>query len=320
MKNLIIALALVVPFVACKQRRETGSEVKWGHLKHLNENTELIYLPPGSSIAVCGRAAPMVKKLVANWARTIGRDTLLTLKDCNTSATKVLTIYEHESPHAQQRCRHFYPNGGAGGFREGNDLVFCVAFTDLKFEQALLHELGHSWGLCDQYTSDLANSDNCSAVHSGPKDPNSAMGAYKAVDITADDIEGMKALAARSDIPANAKWQEALAQAPAANQRFWYCGFATDEIRACLLDDRSTVAVVVQGQTFMLSASSRPSSLSGSTDYYGMMKFTNVPGVGEKEMVLLSVSAQFSARLFHMPSGSQNWIEWSDASFRLAKD
>ncbi len=202
---VLLVLASGFLGVACK-RDAVSSALKYGHLNTGNASSWFISVPPGGTICVNGDHTQQAIDAVKMWANSIGRGSRLNITAGCTS-TPNLQVYGKDSPIAKQQCEQWdkvYKLTAAG--YGGSGLVYlCAAGSDTLRYNVMIHEVGHSWGLCDQY--DAATVNNCDPANSGRKTQSSMMGgASGKTSLTADDIQGMQALAKRTDIGANAQW------------------------------------------------------------------------------------------------------------------
>ena len=180
------ALAIALFGLACSRSPATlGSQIKSGQLKDRPTEDWLISLPPGSTISVCGDYVTEGIQSVTQWAEAAGRSSGLSIVH-GCSAGYVLTIHDSDNADAKALCAQ-YPGAAALG---GKTINFCTNVGQDLRHNIMLHEIGHIWGLCDQYStegldSSTANAaDNCDPNHSTAKDPNSVMGAAMARRMT----------------------------------------------------------------------------------------------------------------------------------------
>jgi hypothetical protein len=218
MRHPIIALALTSTLVVgagCMQG-PTTSQTQWGAMNDSGDSQTsfLVNVPPGGTIGVCSSDPSVVDiaiRATLLWAKPIGRlvgpATLNMVPNCNTERHIKLTMGSNG------------PCGGdAAGCSSGNEIF--INSNDLSnpvYLHVLIHEIGHQWGMCDQY--DIQRTANCAI--SGPRgaDPDSIMAvANGKTKLTADDIEGIIFLAdlhptMRYPTPVNDQWKQAGARA-----------------------------------------------------------------------------------------------------------
>ena len=78
--------------------------------------------------------------------------------------------------------------------------------------RTIAHEIGHFWGLCDQKLWNGKPSPLCDPNNQSLNIDTKSMMSYSTTvrHLVEDDKEGMRALAKRKDIPANAAWKKLL--------------------------------------------------------------------------------------------------------------
>lgn len=182
-------------------KKNSPSEIEWGHLE--NMHSRLIELPPNSTITTCGYKSDLIAESVRVWAKSIGRDAYLNINsNCQASGARLIRGISPTESDPSSMC-----SGNVAAYTNGQYIKFCKEYSQDLMINISLHEVGHGWGLCDQYDDGM----NCDPEHRGPTDPRSVMGAAQGnLELTADDIEGIKALSEREDIPANAVWKRFL--------------------------------------------------------------------------------------------------------------
>ena len=197
-----IALSMII---SCGTAPEPTS-LKWGHLKSAR-NALLLKVPPDGNLGICGPYADDVSEAVRTWAAVINRAEQINISD---DCRQKIHIKTEAWSHARI-CQLFsLPiNCRIVGFAGGNQLVIREDFP--LDNNLVLHEVGHLWGMCDQYRGNTRDGwmNNCNQYYrSSQRHGESAMGAaYKGrTALTADDIKGIKALAIRNDIPMNSRW------------------------------------------------------------------------------------------------------------------
>lgn len=171
------------------------SDLKWGHLDEATGGDKtkwFINILPNEFIEICGTDDPVYQTQNAfkKWATVLQRVNFITVKPCSQDSTAKWKIIVSQGSWSMS-----WPGTGQvqmGGGGSGPPF-------------AMLHEMGHLWGMCDQYIN------NCDPNHSGPWDQSSVMGSAADMELKSDDIAGIKALADRTDFPANATWKEFLA-------------------------------------------------------------------------------------------------------------
>jgi hypothetical protein len=235
--NIKLVLACLI-FAACKHESPEVSETLGGHMPLTPEF--LINLLPGDDISVCSsdrRAASLAADAVKEWAAAIGRQRLnVRVDECtkgpaNLHVRQMIQVKTYEE--SKMECAK-YPSWLGGhtiiAFKKEHRIYICKdVFSEEESENSsfisqlttginisskpslqstLLHEVGHIWGLCDQYEKSSLNCDANYVIHT-PEDA-SVMGAAHLKKLTWDDLETLAWLAQRPDISANKVWTKAL--------------------------------------------------------------------------------------------------------------
>lgn len=212
-KTFVLAILIIssyFTFTSCG--KESESELQWGHLKKRNGGYDesknwLINAPPGSTIAVCEKYGELAVAGLKKWSDPIDRTSRLNyVTNCNSLPRNAIRIYlKPMSP---------YEQGIAYADLIKMEIVYNLqaiqsAGINGGLESVLLHEMGHVWGLCDQY--DMGNYTNCDYSSPGKTASNrvlnSVMGEGGRLELTSDDITGIEMLAKRDDLPGNAAWK-----------------------------------------------------------------------------------------------------------------
>lgn len=203
-----VTIVLTALMSSCQPPKSVISRVKWGVLGQ-DGSKSLIDVKPGESIGVCGNDPAAVQALISAikaWAEPIGRASQLKIiNSCNGSSKFVRITAGSKGP-----CPE-----GAAGCSGGND-IWVMDYRSAVGIHIVLHEVGHQWGLCDQYdvTAAFGLPDNCEFEGPRGKDPNAVMGSARGLTrLTADDIEGIKYLAdlhptMRRRSSANDQWKK----------------------------------------------------------------------------------------------------------------
>ncbi len=172
------------------------SEVKWGvHSGGLQAN--LLNLLPRQSVEVCGQSAEQMNAAVAGiqkWSTVISRWGQFSVKPCGSQSNLVINIEGSSVV-------------GLNYFMQNPGLIYVMSSaTGHYLEAILLHEMGHSWGLCDQYTD--AGSASCSGTTGPFQDNNEVMGTTmpEKLTLTEGDKVGIRTVV-KMDSPANNAWR-----------------------------------------------------------------------------------------------------------------
>lgn len=203
----------LVALVAASCRPTTTSDrstAKWG-IRNDGATANILNLKPNQSLAICAPNQEWQNAIVSGveqWATAIGRWGYFKVTDCNSPSDLLINIVPSNSLGLN------YLNAVPGR------IELLSTSTGNMLKALALHEVGHSYGLCDQYADGAAV--GCSSTGTRA-DNNEVMGATSAnkLKLTAGDIAGVQA-AANLNTRANAEWKSFLASKPtkAANQVF----------------------------------------------------------------------------------------------------
>ncbi len=172
------------------------SELKWGmHSSGLAAN--LLNLRPRQSVAICSQNASHVTAAVdaiKQWSSAIGRWGHFTVNKCGTKSDLVINVRGSSVIGRNQFTAR-------PGFIE----VLSTARNEY-LHAILLHEVGHSWGMCDQYMSPA--SARCRYMPNSGQNNSEVMGTTTAskLKLTAGDIKGVQQVAAMNS-PVNNEWK-----------------------------------------------------------------------------------------------------------------
>ena len=190
----------------------TSSQVKWGYLTDV-EDVILLKVPPKGNVTVCSdnqQIGENVVRSVLVWAKEIGRGNYLNVDNsCNNNAEFKIDVKYATTVDGFQN-----PTACTDG---QGQIWYSDAQTYGQFP-VMLHEIGHNWGLCDQYINEqMPAADNCSNELAGHTNAdktgtgNSVMGANYGSTLTQDDIDGIKYISQMENIGVNNEWKEFLA-------------------------------------------------------------------------------------------------------------
>jgi hypothetical protein len=228
-----------VNLLGCKLRNLVGTNVKHGAEDGLlATNSVLLKAGPNDSILVCGKYAQEVEKSIKDWASQIGRSEIVKVQSqCPNARQNYAYVVEtrdnETSKVVAEYCKEdtdmtafAYPNdyGFAGRWFYVNN---CNDLSDVKsfsWKINIAHEVGHLWGMCDQYNVDEAKKGIGVGMHAtcssnfrsrfaelsvmnagGVLDENSSF-ISKSVILMPNDAVALRLMACRSDIPANETW------------------------------------------------------------------------------------------------------------------
>ena len=176
------------------------SNTSWGRMIEYQEVT-LLKVPPKGKVTVCAdnkSVGQHIAKAILVWAKEIQRDKYMTSDDnCSSSADIKLSARLTDPsicPTAQT-----YPTLG--------QIEYNSSYMSFP---VMLHEVGHNWGLCDQYDG-VANCDDTLVSHTNnDKVKESVMASNNSSVLMKDDIDGIRAIASFSGIGQNDAWKEFL--------------------------------------------------------------------------------------------------------------
>lgn len=170
------------------------SQTSWGSLysNKITSNTVMLTVAPNEPVAVCGteEVRNTIKEAIIMWASAIGRDKYMNIVGCDDVARVKIDTNKKS-------------NIGVPAYID--PVAGDITYKDETFP-ILLHEIGHAWGLCDQY----AGVNNCNEAIKGHGNRNkvgdSVMATAKFSELKEDDIEGIKYVTSISEVPTNASW------------------------------------------------------------------------------------------------------------------
>lgn len=192
----LIAFGALMSAVACRPLDTADSRLQWG-VHNSGRSANILNLLPNQSIEVCADQASWIQaahEAIQKWSSAAGRWGHLKIVNCGQSADLTINMSGFDSTglnYFSQRPGKILLNSGASG-----NFLRAVA----------LHEYGHSFGLCDQYKD--AGSANCSDSRSPRQENSEVMGSTNAtkLQLTAGDIEGLRAITSDMSIRANKAW------------------------------------------------------------------------------------------------------------------
>jgi hypothetical protein len=188
---------------ACGRDIETESNPSW-NTHRAARFANLLTLSPNETVELCGPTNEHVAAgvdAIRQWAEPIGRWGHFRVQDCGSGSDLRINI------------RNSNQYVGLNYLTSNPGLIYTRTGASGNFLKALmLHEIGHSWGLCDQYTD--PGRENCATNR--PPSPGEVMGGTNAskIRLTPGDIEGIKAAAGLQDVSINQRWQVYLETLP----------------------------------------------------------------------------------------------------------
>ena len=183
LKTIAGTTSLLLVASACLTAKKDGA-LKYGYL--IDSKELFVYLPDGAEIRQCGGPTEMLNWAVNTWGAAIGRSYAV-ISDCVNPDIK---FYDRESAYALEECgaASLYGRLFAKYWRVPREIVTCPGAELTRI--ALLHEVGHLFGLCDQYESAIGN-----CAFTTPAANGSVMQTADKDFLTPDDENGIKSLA-----------------------------------------------------------------------------------------------------------------------------
>ncbi|MGE0173956.1 MAG: hypothetical protein AB7T49_14260 [Oligoflexales bacterium] len=185
MKLMRVIFFFILIVQSCKTSNNS-SEPKWGYVESDLQPHILIRQPGGTEIRVCGAHFSEISWAIKKWASAIGR-TFIYNESCS---NPTIRSYGREESFAQSECGKSGLEGRAFARPTAVPMQVVDCGFDGDIRLALLHEVGHLWGLCDQYPGEI---DHC--TFSTEPDPDSVMASGQSDSLTSDDIDGIRSLA-----------------------------------------------------------------------------------------------------------------------------
>lgn len=188
--SLLVALGLQ----GCKAPDNGESRLQWGVHKQAR-TANVLNLLPNQSVEVCADRQDFVagvQEAIRKWASAIDRVDHIKINNCGQTSDLTIRLYEGAP------VNHYNARPGK---------IFLPASASGPLLRAYaLHEVGHSFGLCDQYRDVGAAS--CSDARSERQQNNEVMGATtkEKLNLTLGDIEGVRTAASDMSIRANKQW------------------------------------------------------------------------------------------------------------------
>ena len=188
MKHLLASLLLV----SCGASQ--SADVSWGALRNFNPQNTLL---AADTLLICGdgRLRPVANNALWEWNYARG-------------------VYHDVYAEWSCQYRYYYdaslyvkfaacsPNvvGYRSQWNNHHDITICNAATQSNWQKVMTHEIGHGFGLCDQYAAGNAGQIVFHANCGWPRSTTSARsvmgGLYDGspAQLTPDDIAGIRAL------------------------------------------------------------------------------------------------------------------------------
>ena len=185
----VLFLVILTSFSACSPNQpEKTSALQYGFLP--SSGAQLIHVRSGSVIRICGVYQSDITWAISTWGRAINRRYSF---ESGCTGQRI-NSYSALDPYAQENCSRYRLQSRmySLGQQVPQLLVDCGGYGREK----ILHEVGHLFGLCDQYASELGHCAYNHGVVTG-----SVMSVANSLVLKDDDIEGIRALAARAGSP-----------------------------------------------------------------------------------------------------------------------
>ena len=185
------------------------SEVQYGQLQSETQNFGFLELKPFSSIGICGNKASLTQTALQKWLQAAGRDQdLKIINKCDTPYWISVSLDNTCEPYVL-------------GWHEGNAKTHTIGLCHINQREdnevytTILHELGHSFGLCDQYSTsqgiftDKSFHENCSPLIRSKTAEESIMnGGGEKAELTPDDTLGIRILSCLEENSVNKIWAQ----------------------------------------------------------------------------------------------------------------
>ena len=178
----LILWALLSAMPSCHQA-SSDSKLQWGFLAP--GSSLLIHVPDGGTIRVCGEYFNSVRWAIQTWGVPINRSYNV-VYDCTNAQ---INLFVQNEQYAKDQCESLkITTAFAHPLQSPQEIVDCGILAGN--DAIVLHEVGHLFGLCDQYAASIGNCETNNGIVIG-----SVMNANNSLTLTEDDIEGIQALA-----------------------------------------------------------------------------------------------------------------------------
>ena len=198
--SISLILVSLVSFTLLNGCSSVFSQMKWGLLQE-HTSASLIVLAPNSKICISSdnqSVGESIAKAIKVWAKEINRDSYLTV-ETTCSGQADLRMSARLTDQSSCPTAQTYPSLG--------QIEYSSGYTSFE---VMLHEVGHNWGLCDQYDGVNNCTDWLEGHTNNDKVGTSVMGYNRVATLTQDDIDGVKYIANLSTIAANQTWKNFL--------------------------------------------------------------------------------------------------------------
>jgi hypothetical protein len=199
-KSIVFALAATTSAASCRSIEPDGGRAKWG-IHSLARGANILNLLPGQSVEVCAGDQETIAAshdAIKQWSEAIGRWGHFKINDCGSGSNLRINM----SLFNEIGFNYFTINPGQ---------IYIASFARGNYRKAIiLHEYGHSFGLCDQYMD--AGQANCSDDRAPRQNNNEVMGSTHEgkLRLTPGDIAGVRQAAASPVVRSTRVWQQYL--------------------------------------------------------------------------------------------------------------
>jgi hypothetical protein len=188
--NITVLFVCLVFCISCKHTANTegASSLHWGFSKpHKNY---FVLKPHNSMIKICGSQATQIGEAINDWARHIRRK----FRIVETCEGHHISSYSFRDDFSKELCEKYNLQGRAFAQPTKSPMRIVNCRDSALKPSAILHEVGHLFGLCDQYSPQI---DKC--IQSTDAAHNSLMrSSYTFDSIQSDDSEGLRVLATKN--------------------------------------------------------------------------------------------------------------------------
>lgn len=209
-----LCVGVVVACLPATSQR-SGSRTEWYLMKNWQQ-ANLLSVLPGQSVSVCTQVAkpewvPATEWAIEQWARAAGRWGYFKLVPCEEPANLKIRLRYPTEGEGNPLAMNYYSNKpgviviGTGERAKGDYL-----------KAVMLHEIGHSWGLCDMYARSNPE-ETCSDIGDGV-DNSELMGQTDAskLALTGGDAKALLRATTDQSLAANVQWAKVVQANPDA--------------------------------------------------------------------------------------------------------
>gem|GEM_PF-4771461 len=192
--------------LGCKIETPASSGLS-GDLLSYAQFANIASLRPGESIEFCGRSDQVAaaESALSKWLTPLGREGHINVNTCNQGSTLRINMTGINQCAGSPACNSYQFSYGGGEQSQLPDGTIEIqsSINGVYLDAIMLHELGHSFGLCDQYP----NSHNCST--GSTKSNSEVMGTTDPTksELTPGDIETV-IIAASENLRSAEQWEE----------------------------------------------------------------------------------------------------------------